>query len=126
MCLRKKSLTRKERLCKRNDIKRLFKEGKRARYKGLYLLYRENKYEINRITVVAKKGFQNAVIRNRQKRLVKEAYRHLKLIIKSGYDIIIFVVPGSCSYNEYFTVLRKLFCDNGFISGQVKRIQEKG
>jgi ribonuclease P protein component len=112
---RKKSLTRKERLCKRKDLKNLFKQGKKARYKGLYLLYRENKYNVNRITVIAKKGFPNAVKRNRQKRLVKEAYRHLKLIIKSGYDIIIFVVPVYYSYREYVMILRSLFNKSGLI-----------
>lgn len=106
---RKRNLTRKERLCKRNDIRYLFKQGKRARYKGLNLLYRENKYRVNRITVIAKKGFPNAVKRNRQKRLVKEAYRNLKLNIRSGYDIIIFVFPGNYSYKEYFIMLRSLF-----------------
>ena len=115
MYLKKRSLTRRERLSKRNDLKHLFKQGKKARYKGLYLLYRENKYKVNRCTVIAKKGFPNAVERNRQKRLVKEAYRHLKLTVKTGYDIIIFVVPGDYSYKEYYIMLRSLFYNIGLI-----------
>lgn len=115
MYLKKESLTRRERLYKRNDLKCLFKKGKRARYKGLYLLYRKNKYKVNRCTVIAKKGFPNAVKRNRQKRLVKEAYRHLKLLIKTGYDIIIFVVPGHYTYKEYYIMLRSLFHNIGLM-----------
>ena len=109
MYLRKKSLTRKERLCKRSDLKHHFKNAKKIRYKGVTLLYLETGCTYNRIAIIARKGFKNAVIRNRQKRLAKEAYRNLKADMKSGYDLIIFVVPENYSYKEYVLIIKFLF-----------------
>jgi ribonuclease P protein component len=73
------------------------------------LLYLENTRDTNRIAVIARKGFHNAVKRNRQKRLAREAYRHLKVEIKIGYDFILFVVPGTYSFNDFLTIEHSLF-----------------
>jgi ribonuclease P protein component len=107
--LRKKSLTRKERLCKKNDLQWLFKNGARVKYKGCVLLYAENTCGITRFVVIARKGFQNAVKRNRQKRLAREAYRYLKENIKTGYDFVLFVVPGTYSFNDLLCIEHFLF-----------------
>lgn len=109
MFQKKKGLTRRERLCKQSDLKYLFKYGKKNRYKGLKILYLKNNIEVKRVAVIAKKGFSRAVKRNRQKRLVKEAYRNLKSTLKNGFDIILFVIPGNYSYKEYLLMVKFLF-----------------
>lgn len=116
MYLLKKNLTRKERLCRRKDLKRLFINAKKVRYKGVTLLYLNNEYEFNRIAVIAKKGFKTAVDRNRKKRLAKEAYRHFKPEIKGGYDLIIFVIPGDYTYTDFLSIVQSLL-KRSFILG---------
>ncbi|MEJ2665329.1 MAG: ribonuclease P protein component [Spirochaetia bacterium] len=73
----KRNLTRAERLHKRDDIEELLHTAKRIRGEALTLLYKANHRDYNRVAFFTRRGFKNAVQRNRQKRILKEIYRAL-------------------------------------------------
>lgn len=72
------------------------------------LLYRPNGLEVSRLLITLRKKFGTAVERNRARRLVKEAYRHLKSDIQCGYDIGCVVYQKGLSYTETVRILNSL------------------
>ncbi|MDR0552161.1 MAG: ribonuclease P protein component [Spirochaetaceae bacterium] len=84
---------RAEHLKKRADISAVFKKGKKTAGGGAVLFCKANGLETNRIAFTFAKKFGNAVKRNRARRLGREAYRHLRGALKSGYDIVLLVYP---------------------------------
>ena len=91
------------------EIKEVFEKGKSVYYTDLKLLYKNNEYSYNRIVITAKSGFKNAVIRNRQRRIIKEIWRAIKGKIKPGYDIVIIVFPGDKTYRDREDQVGRLF-----------------
>lgn len=91
----RKSLTREERLRKRSEISKAFRFSRQIDSNGLKLLFKENNLDRNRILAAVKKGFKNAVRRNKQKRLIKEIYRNLKYRLKKGFDLIFIIFPDN-------------------------------
>ena len=53
----------------------------------------ENGLSRNRVCFATSRGFENAVKRNRARRLGREAYRSLKPRLKCGNDMILLVYP---------------------------------
>jgi len=90
------SFTKKEHLKKNNAIKAVFDKGisSKGRLIKVYLLKKETGPFINRAAFVIRKGSYNkkAVLRNRFKRLLREAYRKTKRLLPAGYDIVILAV----------------------------------
>ncbi len=89
------------RLTKRGDFQEIFKQGKSVATKGLVLYILPNELGFNRSGFIASKKVGNAVIRNRIKRLLKEAYRSLSGEIISGFDLVFIARLPSAKY-EYF------------------------
>lgn len=100
--------SRSERVKKNGDIQILFKKGKRVSADGAKLFFLFTGGSINRIAFTLPRGFGNAVLRNRSKRLSREAYRHLKSELKTGYDMILLVYPGKDSFEQRCRTLRCL------------------
>lgn len=100
---------KEEWLKSRQDIKEVFTSGKRVYYKGLKLLYKKNEKSYNRIAITTKRGFKNAVIRNRQKRIVKEIWCKIKTQVRAGYDIVLNIFPEQLSYGEWEDRVRHVF-----------------
>ncbi len=96
----RKSLTRDERLRRKKDIKRLFTAGKSVSGGAIRLIYRANGLENSRVLITLRKKFGTAVERNRARRLVKEAYRHLKDGIPNRYDIGFVLYEKGLTYTE--------------------------
>jgi len=93
-------------LKKQKDFQNVYQNGSVFGNRQLVMIYKKNNLEMNRIAVVASKKVSNrAVDRNRLRRQIKEAYRHLEAQIKPGYDII-FVVKKYC-LNQPYVVLEK-------------------
>jgi ribonuclease P protein component len=109
----KRNLTRVERLHKRDDIEELLHTAKRIRGEALTLLYKANHRDYNRVAFFTRRGFKNAVQRNRQKRILKEIYRERKQGIKDGFDFIFILSPGLYSYvalrGFFLTLLKRRF-----------------
>ena len=79
---------REERLKGRNEIREVFKSGRRYSCPGAKLFVLKNALPRNRICFTFSRG-GNAVRRNRARRLAREAYRLLKPRLLCGYDLIL-------------------------------------
>ncbi|MFH1853808.1 MAG: ribonuclease P protein component [Candidatus Omnitrophota bacterium] len=90
--MKKKPLPRGERLKKNNDISRVFDQG--TPFKGRLVsvfMGRGAKVHTNRAAFVIKKSLYNKklVLRNRFRRIIREAYRNSKFLLLPGHDIVI-------------------------------------
>src|SRR5258708_16820917 len=79
-----------ERLHRKSDFKRVFKEGRRVGGSGLMLWVCRREDEESgkkpRLGLAIPKAYGNAVARNRLKRLIREAFRLNKAQLPSGVD----------------------------------------
>ena len=74
---------------KNRDFRRLYSSGKSTANAYLVLYCRRNKLGINRIGLTAGTRIGKAVVRNRVRRLIREAYRLREDGIRRGYDLVI-------------------------------------
>lgn len=84
---------REERLKGRREIKEVFNKGKRFVCQGAKLFLLKNALPQTRICFTFSKGFGNAVVRNRARRLGREAFRLMRSRLSGGYDLILIVYP---------------------------------
>jgi ribonuclease P protein component len=77
------------RILKRGDFRRVYDEGRKiqARYFTAFVL--PNSGEQARLGITATRKIGKAVRRNRARRLVREAFRKNKWLVKPGVDIVI-------------------------------------
>lgn len=75
-------------------FKRLYYRGKKAISPQMVLYYMPNRLSCNRLGITASTKLGHAVVRNRMRRLVKEAYRSEQQQCKVGYDLVIVVRSG--------------------------------
>ena len=97
----------KNTLQKKRDFYRLYRRGKE--YAGGYTVVyaKKNGLTKNRIGIIAGKAVGNAVVRNRAKRLIREAARLNAERIKTGYDMVI-IARGRCAGQDFSKVQRDL------------------
>jgi len=86
-------LPREERVRKRKDFDRVFKDGRRVTEGPIYARYVPNGLAFTRVGVAVSTKFGKAVRRNRARRLLKEAFRLHKDAMPPGLDIVL--LPGS-------------------------------
>ncbi len=86
------SFSRKERLKKNDAIKAVLDHGicYRSKSINIYVLKRPDA-DVNKAAFICKKALhqKKSVLRNRVRRLLREAYRKTKHILPAGYDIVI-------------------------------------
>jgi ribonuclease P protein component len=111
----RKSLTKKERLRGRSTLSRVFSEAAKRDGKGIRVYYIENNLDCTRIAVSPVRKFRNAVARNREKRICREAYRQLKHKIKTGYDIAFVLFPGEYRLSDRIRQLEAIFEQIGLL-----------
>ena len=75
------------RLKKQTDFQKIFQKGKRAFSPSLTILYHPSKQPYMGISVGKRHG--KAVVRNKIKRLLREAYRAVEKNIKGSYSIVL-------------------------------------
>lgn len=88
-------------LKKDSDFRKVYKHGKSfaSRYLVMYIL--NNKSENSRIGISVSKKVGKAIIRNRVRRRIKEAYRlNIDENVKIGYDIV-FIARVAIKDAEY-------------------------
>jgi len=83
--------SRQERLKRKGDFDRVFRDGRRARGPLLAVWWAPNGLPHSRLGIALSRGWRGAVARNRAKRLVREAFRLHKAELPRGLDLA--VVP---------------------------------
>ena len=104
----KKSLTKKEILRKKSDLKRIFASGSNCKSRGAKILFLQNSLSYNRFAVTLVRKYGNSVERNYSKRVLREVYRSEKNNIKGCFDIVIVLYPGNYSFQERYDQFKVL------------------
>jgi ribonuclease P protein component len=111
----RKSLTKTERLRGRSSLRRVFTEAAKSNVRGIRVYYIRNNLDWNRIAISPVRGFKNAVARNREKRVCREAYRQLKPKLKCGFDLAFVLYPGRHSLSDRIQQLEAVFKQIGLV-----------
>ncbi len=110
----RKNLTKRERLNRRADIDKIFREGRAVTVSGARLRYIPNGLSYNRIVLIPARKYGSAVERNRVKRQAREIYRQEKSNCITGFDIAVLFYPGRAyDYWERKEQLLLLFAKAG-------------
>lgn len=109
-----------DRLRRKGDIRRVFREGRRVQSSGLVLQCRrrgpdEGIPEGTRLTVVAARRFPSAVARNRARRTIREASRVALGESREPWDVVIVVRPETAErpYRERLALIGELLGRSG-------------
>jgi ribonuclease P protein component len=82
-------MERRNRLRRTNDVRRVYDEGKSWAHPLLVLVARPNGLDFSRVGFTASRKVGGAVARNRAKRLLREAARHLYTRFGVGWDVML-------------------------------------
>ena len=86
--MKREGLSRAERLSRKRDFERVFREGHRLDLPYLRVVYAPNTCGRRRIGFAVSKKVGKAVVRNRIKRLLRETFRRNKEIFPPDCDFI--------------------------------------
>ena len=104
-------LSKSERLLRRGDFEKVLSLGQKRRVDRSFTLYTlPNGLDGKRLGIIASKKIGNAVVRNRVKRKIREAYRRLKGQIKPAVDIV--VISGKDLLSLPNSIFEKKFIEN--------------
>lgn len=84
-------LDQQHRVRRRSDFRRAYEQGQKIVRKTFVLFVLPNGVPESRVGITATRKTGNAVIRNRAKRLVREAYRHRRAELPAGHDYVVVV-----------------------------------
>jgi ribonuclease P protein component len=91
--MKRLSFPKRKRLTSNSQFKAVLARGRR-RSNGVLMLYMmENELEYSRLGVSVGKSYGNAVVRNRLKRLMREAFRQNQQQIPAGFDYVLMISP---------------------------------
>ena len=86
-------LAKRDRVTDPRQVRALYRASATPRRGGLRVYFQPNGGGCSRVVVCPSRGFASAPARNRQRRLVREAYRLLKHRVTPGYDLLLQVRP---------------------------------
>jgi ribonuclease P protein component len=75
-----------------------------------------NELEANRVVFVPVRSYQNAVARNRARRLIRECWRVGKTRLAFGYDVAVVLYPGYDRLGERQAQLECLLRQAGLLA----------
>lgn len=82
-----------EALCRNNDFRRIYARGKSYVSPLVVVYVLKNRTKNVRVGITTSKKIGNAVLRNRSRRVIREAYRALAPRVRPGHDLV-FVARG--------------------------------
>ncbi|HUT44827.1 MAG TPA: ribonuclease P protein component [Sedimentisphaerales bacterium] len=91
--MKRLSLPKKKRLVSNSQFKAVMARGRRLSNGVLTLYMARNDCEYSRLGVSVGKSRGNAVVRNRLKRLMREAFRQNQEQIPAGFDYLLMISP---------------------------------
>lgn len=86
-------------LCRNNDFRRVYTKGKSFVGPLAVTYVRKNRLGITQVGITTSKKIGNAVLRNRSRRVIREAFRQLSQQVKPGYDLV-FVARGRTPHSK--------------------------
>ena len=95
MAVLRKRAGKAHRLARRKDISRVFEVGRRVRDSKIMLVAARNELPRARLCVAVSSRHGTAVVRNRLKRICREAFRLIRTELPSGYDYVILPRVGA-------------------------------
>jgi ribonuclease P protein component len=103
------TLPRQERLRKRSQFTAVQGRGKKLHTEHflVFVLPQTDSLAAARLGITVSKKVGGAVVRNRVKRLVREAFRRLKTLFPKGLDVV-FVAKQTAANRELTEVAREL------------------
>jgi ribonuclease P protein component len=114
-------MVQKEQRLRRNwQFRQVFGKGRFTVGQGLIFYRLPNELCFNRIGLVASKKVGKAVMRNRAKRLMREAYHQLEAKMPQGYDLIFVArqAMAGCDLQQVLGEMKLLLCRTGFLQPQ--------
>lgn len=84
-------------LCRNNDFRRLYARGKSYVTPLVVVYVMKNRTKNVRMGITTSKKIGNAVLRNRSRRVIREAFRGLAGRVRPGFDLV-FVARGKTPY----------------------------
>ena len=95
----------------------LYRRGKFISSDCLILYFKNNRFSNNRLGITVSKKVGKAVIRNRVRRRIKEAYREMEKMIPGSLDIVIVArsTAAEADYNKIRSALKYLYKKAGLI-----------
>ena len=106
-------------LTENRDFVRLYKKGRSYVTPGLVAYISKNRLGINRLGITTGRKLGKAVRRNRAKRIIREAYRHLETRMRPGYDLVFVsrVRTLSMKSTEVQAIMSRMLSGAGVLPG---------
>ena len=94
-------------LCKNHEFRRAYTKGKNFVGPLTVLYVRKNRLGVTQVGITTSKKIGNAVLRNRSRRVIREAFRQLSPGVAPGFDLVI-VARGRTPYSKSTQVKEQL------------------
>ena len=94
-------------LTRNNDFRRLYAKGRSYATSVLVTYVMKNRSRNIRIGITTSKKIGKAVLRNRSRRIIREAFRSISGELTPGYDLV-FVARGKTPFVKSSDILRSM------------------